>query len=238
MENEKLTPEEALRADNEIKALDLEINFDATTFISDDAPPELIAAFLDNVKKNEADFQNAPMVAIYEFIGKPKFAPIDLLETDEQFEQEIERIQALLLSKRVFIDRPEFLRPNAYYRFLVNDFFPHQLRNYTGETIMHTFTYHEFYQDGPEFIEFNAKEVIEAILDLKNPHNDDWLAEACRSGTNVVSKATILKKIAAFRAKYKEIVPIAFKAEGIHPTKTAMYFMFLARWDGILADGR
>ena len=102
---------------------------------------------------------------------------------------------------------------------------------------MHTFTYHEFHQDGPEFIEFNAKEVIEAILDLKNPHSDNWLAEACRSGTDVVPKATILKKIATFRAKYKEIVPIAFKAEGIHPTKTAMYFMFLARWDGILADG-
>jgi len=155
MENEELTPEESLRADNEIKALDLEINFDAKTFISDDAPPELIAAFLDNVKKNEADFQHAPKVSIHEFIGKPKFAPIDLLETDEQFEREIERIQTLLLSKRVLINRPEFLRPSAFYRFLIEDIFPHQMRNYTGETIMHTFAYHEFYQDGPDFIGFH-----------------------------------------------------------------------------------
>jgi len=64
------------------------------------------------------------------------------------------------------------------------------------------------------------------------------LAEECRSDTDVVPKATILKKIAAFRAKYKEIIPIAFKAEGIHPTDTGMYFMFLARWDGILANGK
>lgn len=237
MENEKLTPEEALRADNEIKALDLEINFDATTFISDDAPPELIAAFLDNVKKNEGEFQNAEMVDIYEFIGKPKFAPIDLLETDEQFETEIERLQALFLSKRVFIDRPEFLRPKAYYRFLVNDFFAHQLRNYTGKTIMHTFAYHEFYQDGPEFIGFHAQAVIEDLLHLAQPYSGQWLAEECRSDRDVVPKAVILQKINAFRKKYKKIIPVAFQAEGIHPTDTAMYFMFLVKWDGILVNG-
>jgi len=111
------------------------------------------------------------------------------------------------------------------------------MRDYKGETIMHTFAYHEFYQDGPEFIEFHAKAVIEGILDLGMPFSGDWLAEECRSDTAVVPKATILKKITAFRAKYNKIIPIAFKAEGIHPTKTAMYFMFLARWDGILADG-
>ncbi len=237
MKNEKLTPKESLQADNEIKALDLELNFGAKTFISDDAPPELIAAFLDNVKKNEADFQNAPMVAIYEFIGKPKFAPIDLLETDEQFETEIERIQALLLSKRVFIDRPEFLSPRAYYRFLINDFFPHQLRNYTGDTVVHTFTYHEFYQDAPEFIGLNAQAVIEDILNFEKPYNGEWLAEACRSDVDVVPKSTIVKKIKALRTKYKAVIPVAFQPEGFLPTETAMYFTFLVRWEGILADG-
>jgi len=237
MENEKLTPEEALRADNEIKALDLEINYDATTFISDDAPPELVAAFLENVKKNEADFQNAPMISIYEFIGKPKFAPIDLLETDEQFETEIERIQALFFAKRVFLDRPEFLRPRAYYRFLINDFFPHQLRNYTGETIVHTFAYHEFHQDAPEFIGLNAQAVIEDILNFEKPYTGECLAESCRSDVEVVPKSTIVKKIKALRTKYKEVIPVAFRPEGMHPTKTAMYFMFLVRWEGILADG-
>ncbi len=181
MENENLTPKEELQAENEIKALDLEINFDAKTFISEDAPPELIAAFLDNVKKNEVDFQNAPLVSIYEFIGQPKYAPLDLLETEEQFEREIERLQALLLAKRVLIDRPEFLSPIGFYRFLIKDIFPHQMRNYTGETIMHTFAYHEFYQDGPEFIGFHSQYVIEDLLDLSKPFTADWISEECRS---------------------------------------------------------
>lgn len=159
------------------------------------------------------------------------------METDEQFEREINRIQELLLSKRVMIDRPEFLRPSAYYRFLIQDIFPHQMRNYTGETIMHNFAYHEFHQDGTDFIGFHAQYAIEDILGLTTPYTGHWLAAECRSDKDVVPKATVLQKIAAFRAKYKEIVPIAFKAEGIHPTDTAMYFMFLARWDDILADG-
>lgn len=237
MENEHLSPEDELRAENEIKALDLELQFDAKTFISDDAPPELVQAFLKNVQQNEADFKNAPMISIYKFIGSPKYAPIDLLETDEQFEREIERIVTLLFSKRVLIDRPEFLRPIGYYRFLVNDVFPHQMRNYTGETIMHNFAYHEFHQDGPEFIGFHAQAVIEDILDLDNEFTGQWIAETCRSDQEMVPKATIVKKIKALRKKYQEIIPVAFQPEGIEPTETAMYFMFLVRWEGIPADG-
>lgn len=236
MENEQLTPKEALQAENEIKALDLEINFDAKTFIADDAPPELIAAFLDNVKKNEAEFQNAPLVSIYEFIGSPKYAPIDLLETKEQFEREIERIQELLLSKRVMIDRPEFLNPSGFYRFLIKDIFPHRMRNYTGETIMHTFGYNEFHQDSPEFIGAHSQYVIEDLLDLSKPFTADWISDECRSDTDVVPKATIIEKVNAFRKKYKKIIPVAYQPEGIHPTETAMYFMFLVRWEGILAS--
>lgn len=237
MKDEKLTPKESLQADNEIKALDLELNFDAKTFIADDAPPELVAAFLDNVKKNEADFQNASMIPIYEFIGKPKFAPIDLLETEAQFETEIDRLQQLLLSKRVFIDRPDFLRPKGFYTFLVKDIFPHQMRNYDGETIMHTFAYHDFYQDGPEFIGFHAQDVVEELFTLDQPYTGRWLAEECRSDRDVVPKAVILEKINAFRKKYKVIIPVAFRPEGIHPTDTAMYFMFLVKWEGILVNG-
>lgn len=237
MENEHLSPEDELRVENEIKALDLELQFGAKTFISDDAPPELIQAFLANVQKNEADFQNAPMISIYEFIGSPKYAPIDLLETDEQFEREIERILELLFSKRVLIDRPEFLKPAGYYRFLINDIFPHQMRNYTGETIMHNFAYHEFHQDGPEFIGFRAQAVVEDILDLKNDFTGEWITEDCRSDREIVPKAKIVEKITALRTKYKEIIPVAFQPEGLQPTETAMYFMFLIRWEGIPVDG-
>lgn len=197
MENEHLSPEDELRAENEIKALDLELQFGAKTFISDDAPPELIQAFLKNVQQTEADFQNVPMISIYEFIGSPKFAPIDLLETDEQFEQEIERILELLFSKRMLIDRPEFLKPAGYYRFLVNDIFPHQMRNYTGETIMHNFAYHEFHQDGPEFIGFHAQAVIEDILDLRKDFTGEWITETCRSGQEMIPKAKIVEKVLA-----------------------------------------
>ena len=76
------------------------------------------------------------------------------------------------------------------------------MRNYTGETIMHNFAYHEFYQDGPEFIGFHAQYVVEDIFDLKSEYTGHWLAETCRSDREMVPKAKILKKITAFRFGY------------------------------------
>lgn len=111
------------------------------------------------------------------------------------------------------------------------------MRNYGGETIMHTFAYHEFYQDRPEFIGFHAQYVIEDLLTLDEPYSGHWLAEECRSDKEVVPKAVILQKINTFRKKYKKIIPVAFQADGLHQTDTAMYFMFLAKWDGILVNG-
>ncbi|HRJ17025.1 MAG TPA: hypothetical protein PLI34_18645, partial [Saprospiraceae bacterium] len=62
MEEPKLTPEEELRMENQLKALDLEINHGAVNFLSDDLPPEITKMFLENVANFEAAHANARMV--------------------------------------------------------------------------------------------------------------------------------------------------------------------------------
>lgn len=68
------TPEEQLRADNEIMALSLELSHGAITHISDDAPPEMVNAWLQNVAAYEAQHQEVPPITVYERIGRPAFA--------------------------------------------------------------------------------------------------------------------------------------------------------------------
>lgn len=58
MEDPKLTPEEELRIENELKALDIDLSYGAHSFIADDAPPELVWLFLDNVANFGATHAN------------------------------------------------------------------------------------------------------------------------------------------------------------------------------------
>jgi len=57
MEEEKLSPEDQLRFENEIKKINLEINHGAEElFVSKDLPPELEKMFLDNIANFEGRF--------------------------------------------------------------------------------------------------------------------------------------------------------------------------------------
>lgn len=93
---EQLSPEEALRADNEIKSLNLELKYGALhSHISEDAPPELIGRWLDNVTSYEEQYAKAEKVTIHEFVGKPVLQKVSSLK-DSELESEIKRLTAVL----------------------------------------------------------------------------------------------------------------------------------------------
>jgi hypothetical protein len=236
MEESKLTPEDELRLENELKALDLEITHGATNFIADDAPPELVKMFLDNVAKFEAAHADAKLVPLRQLLQIEGLPPTMEVPEDE-LETHIESVLALLEKHGIVIDRPEHLSPRGYYHFLAEEFLDHEVTDYSAPGMIQAFSYDEFRHDGPEFIREHVEETLLDLLNLGQEFEGKWISEHCRDQTNAIDRAEVLRRIQAFRARYATIVPIAFQPEGVQRTEAGMYFFFLIAWEGTPAAG-
>jgi hypothetical protein len=236
MEEPKLTPEDELRLENELKALDLEITHGAKNFIADDAPPELVKMFLDNVSKFEEAHANAPRVPIREFAGIGDLPPSEEVPEDE-LEAHIEGLLEQFIKSGILIDRPEHLSPRGYYRFLAEEFLDQEVTDYSAPGHIHGFIYSELRHDGPEFIREHVEETLLDLLNLGHEFEGKWISERCRDQKNAIGRDEVLRRIHAFRARYAEIKPIAFQPEEVRQTEAGMYFFFLVAWEGTPAQG-
>jgi len=229
-----LSPEEILNLENEMRSLNLEINYGAKSFTSDKLTPDQKKKWFDLVEKREEEYQAADTIAIYEFIGKPEFVAAADISTDD-LDNAIQEIEILLEENKIVIEKPEFLHAPTWYEFLTTDLFEHQITNYRASTIFHALDYDNFRHDGPDFVAMHAQDAIEDIIDLKNDYEGIWLTDPCRSGEKMVAQSAIMKKVQAFRLNYKEIIPLGFSAMDARKVGPSMFFTFGVAWDGILA---
>lgn len=236
---EHLSPEEELQADNEIKSLNLELRYGALhTQIGEDAPPELVSQWLDNVTGYEEKYAKAEKISIHEFIGKPTLRPVSAIENDE-FESEIDRLTNLLQEHFVMTGRPEHLSPKGYYRFLSEEFMQHGMTNFSAPGMVHYFAYDEFHRDGPAFIQAHVGDFIQDLMSLERPYEGIWLSEHLRDDYNEITKAEALERIHIFRASYRKIEFGKFVPIKLEATPTGMFFLFQAEWFGTpVREGR
>lgn len=222
--------------ENQLKALDLEINHGAVHFLSDDMPPEITKMFLENVANFEAAHANARMVPVKEFAGIPE-QPGYKDVAEEDLEASIQSLLEQLEAAGIVIDRPEHLRPRGYYRFLTEEFLNSEMTDYTAPGMIHGFSYSDFRHDGPEFIREHVEETLLELLNLQRDVEGEWISETCRDQTEAISKAEVLQRIHIFRSKYTDIKPIAFREQQVQQTEVGMYFFFLVAWEGTPLHG-
>lgn len=233
MKDPQLTPEDEQRIENELKALNLELKHGATHFFADDdAPPELVSKFLDNVAKFEEAHAKGARVPIRQFAEVGRLPAADELD-EAELELRIEALLEQLEAKGIAIDRPEHLSARGYYRFLAEEFLEEEVTNYAVPGMIHGFLYSELRHDGPEYI---SDHVEETLLDLLNLGGEgfrgEWLSEHCRNQSEAITKAEALESIHIFRSKYRSITPIAFEAQEARRTHDAMYLFFGIAWEG------
>ena len=192
---------------------------------------------MDAVKQREESYQKVGKVPILKYIGNPTFLPLSEI-SDGQLLPEIERTLNLLEEKWIIISRPEGMNDRGFYKFLLDDFLPHEISAYHEEGLMQPFSYHDFRHDHPDFIKSHVQELIEEIIDLRKPFEGIWLSETCRDAKNAISKATVIARVNAFRARYQEIIPIAFSTfKHFHAPDGTMYQEIGVAWKGIPANG-
>ena len=232
----ELTPEEQLRADNEIMALSLELSHGAITHISDDAPPEMVNAWLQNVAAYEAQHQEVPPITVYERIGRPAFALRDLLEAST-LPGELDRLNIILEEHGIVVLQPDYVDDEKFYQFMVTEVFAHEVPNLVLPGMITVIDYEEFHPNHHEIIALRASKFLLDLFNLKQPYAGIWLSENLRDDQNCITKDTAIRRIQQFRDGYREIKPIGFKPQEVLNSEHGTHLMFSICWEGQPIDG-
>jgi hypothetical protein len=233
----KLTPEEELRIENELKALNLELKHGGITHFSDDVPPEIINQWLSNVTTFEEEFKTAAKITVFEKMGKPKFASLDLLE-DSTLPGEIERLEQMLFEHGVAVSKPDRIGQEEYYRFLTEDVFNHEMPDTTVPDMFTLVDYDMYYPEVHEVIREFADEILLDLLNLDKPFKGGYFSQYLRNSTDAITPEQVLQTISDFRASYQKIIPVAFQPEQMMGDASCLYFIFMIRWEGIPKSGK
>ena len=230
-----LTPEENLKADNELKALNLDLEYGGISHIADDTPPEVVSAFLDRVKNFEEQHNSAPKITVCARLGNPVVKSYKDLTTEDCQEQ-VDKFTKLMKELGLVLLLPEHFNAIGKYRFLVNDVLDHEITDYTHEHMIQTIDYDDFHHDGPKFMEGHVEEFLIRLLTLTEDFEPVWISEECRDSKLDITSDEAVRRINTFRAMYKEIIPIGFDSKGPLPTESGMFFEFGIAWEGLPAS--
>lgn len=228
-----LTPEEDLRADNELAALGLEMKYGAITHIEGDAPPELIQQFLANVAAFEEQ-KNDRKTTVFKLIGEPKFATPDLLEP-ETLPGELARIQDILEENGFVVLGPENIDKADFYQFLVDEIFPYEVPEMRPPGMVTVLDYAEFHPDFQLVIAQVASQFLLDLLNIDHLFLGEMLDEICRTDTGKITRERAMQTIENFRKSYKKVTPLSFRPESLEQPGHGTYLMFGVRWEGISA---
>lgn len=143
---ELLTPDELLRADNQLKLLKLELYHDVQIELFDEeTPPKSVGEFLDSLFALEEMQHNPRQTTLYDLIGRPPFQP----ETNLSNSEVMLALEALLrqMGKNgitLEVLAPHDYEPRTIYKFLTKELLSYEV-SHKGWGSTANFIYEEFH---------------------------------------------------------------------------------------------
>lgn len=170
-EDQSLTPEESLRADNEIAKVKLELDGFTVQESGQAMPPEVSRLLLEGIQ--------GPTQRIYELIGQPPYVDVDDIGDDERVEQELARLRQILAQHGidVIVHLPDEYHSRTIYRFVTDDVLTAEvhLALFTHSELRLSFVYERYYP-GRE-ISLRCDDCLDALY-----RNDIVWLTSCLSG--------------------------------------------------------
>jgi len=163
---EELDPEENLKMDNKIKRLELEMK--GAKFIEHNPdgislPPEVEAQMLDQILAFEKIKHDAKEVQIYDYLGKPKFKPLDTLASEEVI-LENARLLKLMSKKGILLASIEDIEDRVMYKFIIEEFFYKKMLDVPIKGFIRHYIYEEFHPNEKLNAERTAEFFIHAFM--------------------------------------------------------------------------
>lgn len=211
--NDELTPEEELNAENEMELLRLNLEYGAESFIDEDAPPEVVSMFLQQIRSFEEKFRDGGEMSTVGEALEGVDIPHESEVKEHELEDTIDRLLDDYMENGVMIDRPDHLTAREYYIFITQDLMDQPIMSDRPKGFTAGYLYNEIYQDHPDFIEENAALEIEDILTLEFDYEGFCLAIEVESEGGNKFFEDVKKEVEHWRSQFESIEKISLDPE-------------------------
>jgi hypothetical protein len=209
-ENHDLPADETqLRVENELKKLNLEMEYGAmfgSDLTSPDLPLEVESQWLDYISAFENQYKDATQITVYSFIGQPDFKLFDLLTADE-VEKELTRLFNIMAENGIQLDFLADYPIETMYRFLTEEFFEKPMDNMRIPGMMHGFIYEEYHPNHEYDLKNNVEDFFRCIMNLKSDFKSYFLSPvmATDKDSEMVDREVYEMRIENFRKQFKKL---------------------------------
>lgn len=195
-------PRKNLQIENEILRMKLQAQAGAVIGIKEDIPPELENVFLQNVIAFEEASSNMPMIAVYDFLGRPQYKLTNELQPEE-IGPELRRLQQLLEEKQLLLDVLDTYDDAVIYKFITEELFLQQTYETVLPGMIRHFTYEDFHPNHKIDIRERAMDFLGDWFERKmDEHSWQLNAEFILPDATVIRLPDMIKKIKAIFASY------------------------------------
>lgn len=157
------------KALNQAKKRELEEKYGAFFSESESQlPAEIESQWLDSIDEFEHQYEDSRRVKIREFLGNPKFTPLEEIRL-ERLETELDRVLEFLMFHYISVDSVAEVSDEEMYRFVTTELLDEEIDEVRLEGMLHCFIYEEFHPND----EYDAKHCAEHFLgDLFERHEE------------------------------------------------------------------
>src|SRR6187399_378146 len=162
----ELSPEEKIKAENELLKMKLTAEFgmqSGDSSLDDETENE----WLNYLYQFEKSYSEAKRIKVYDFIGRPAFKEISCLNKDE-IENELNRLLDVMHQNNISLDCLTDYDDEIIYKFITEELFEEETDDMRINGMMHCFIYEEFHPNHEYDLRCLGKEFYE------NFFADDW----------------------------------------------------------------
>jgi hypothetical protein len=162
---EDLSPEEQIKAENELLKLQL-LAETGVSFLKDQESklePEVENQWLKYIQQFEQNYQNAKQISVYEYIGKPDFELEDEI-SQENLENELNRLFDIMNNNGLRVDFICEYDVKTKYEFITKELYFHEIDDMRMEGMMTCFIYEEFHPNHDYDLRNHTDDFLKALL--------------------------------------------------------------------------
>src|SRR5690606_17119283 len=159
----QLSPEEELRAENNVLKVKLKMEYGMQDSDTSELPPHVENEWLKYIDAFERQYKDAKVTTVYDFIGRPSYKKWDTL-TPEQAGIELRRLLSILEENDVALDCICEYEDAVIYRFLTEELFLHDMDFIRLPGMTHHFIYEEFHPNHDHDLRRQTERFLKSVF--------------------------------------------------------------------------
>jgi hypothetical protein len=204
-----------LRIENDILKLAMQAEFGAEFMDFADIPPEVENNFLKMVRKIEEMEREAPLISVFDFVGRP-LVPLSDEIAEDSINAELEKLYAVLEGNDLSLVSIRDYPPRHMYKFITEELFPFEMQDVRMPGMVGIFCYEDFHFEPEEDIRGVILSFLYGWEKLQWRNPKELIEEhPVQPGGNMVTQESLIRHMIQEAGKFSSIQSLEYNLHSI-----------------------